>query len=385
MRVLVVSSRFPWPSYTGDRMRASIWLTALAPHARVALVAPAGLVPAGTASFDFYPAARSIKSGLRRAVTVLRDGLPLQSLLVAPYEWKKAISAARGNFGRFDATVVVLSRVDPWVRDSIDGTRILDAIDSLRRNAEERGNAASIWSRWLWRHEARRLARAEADASSVYEHIVVVSREETSEFGGTATVISNSVPVRPLDPAAPRRFDFGFWGRLAYFANADAARWLMEEIWPVIRERHPAATLAIGGADAPRAIRREAERHGIELVSPVADISAFARSVRVAIMPVRHGSGQSSKVLEAAEGGCAIVATRQALRALDPIARHASVAEDAPSIANAALDLLSGEQLRSAMAAALRREVVANYSRDRVLEQFAHLAGVRQSSEAVTA
>ncbi len=385
MRVLVVSSRFPWPSYTGDRMRASIWVAALAPHARVALVAPSGVVPAGFPRFDFYPAARSIKSGLRRAVTVLRDGLPLQSLLAAPYDWKGAMSSARERFGGFDATVVLLSRLDPWVRDSIEGTRILDAIDSLRRNAEERGNAASIWSRWLWRHEARRLAKAEADASSAYEHIVVVSRDETSEFSGAAEVIANSVSIRPLDPAAPRRFDFGFWGRLAYFANADAARWLMDEIWPAIRERHPTATLVIGGADAPRAIRREAERRSIELVSPVADISAFARSVRVAIMPVRHGSGQASKVLEAAEAGCAIVATRQALRALDPIARHASVADDVSSIANAALELLAGEQLRTAMAAALRREVVASYSRDQVLELFAHLAGVRHSAEAVTA
>ncbi|MEO8382224.1 MAG: hypothetical protein ABI779_21360, partial [Acidobacteriota bacterium] len=42
MNVLVIASRFPWPPYSGDRLRTTIWLDALAPHANVTLVAPAG-------------------------------------------------------------------------------------------------------------------------------------------------------------------------------------------------------------------------------------------------------------------------------------------------------------------------------------------------------
>ena len=381
----MIASRFPWPVYSGDRMRTFSWLAALAPHARVALVAPEGTVPAGVAPFDFYPARRSIVRGVRGGFAILRNGLPVQSLLAAPYDWDRAIAAARHDFGDFDTTIVILARTDPWLRGSLaGGVKILDAIDSLRRNAAERGNAASIAMRWFWRQEERRLARAEIDVATFYDHIVVVSEEETSDLGAHAVAIGNGVTVVPLTMDAPRRFDFGFWGRLKYFANADAAMWLIDEIWPAIRKRNPSATCVVAGAHAPRAIRLAAERQGIAFFSPVDDVAALARSVRVALLPIRYGSGQSNKVVEAGEAGCAIVATRQALRGLGPLAPHVRFAHDAPSFAEAALALLV-PHARDAAGNALRRITAAMYSRSRIYEEMAHLAGVSVGAEAVTA
>jgi hypothetical protein len=283
--------------------------------------------------------------------------------------------------------VVILSRTDPWVRASIGGggLRILDSIDSLRRNAAERGDAASLAMRSFWRHEEQRLARVERELGQAYDHVVVVSDDERREFGGAAMAIANSVRIAPLDAAAPRQFDFGFWGRLAYFANADAARRLLGEIVPALRERHPAATIVLGGADAPRALRVAAARAGVELQSPIAGMAAFARSVRVAIMPMRYGSGQSSKLLEAAEGGCAVVATPQALRGLPGIAPHVSIAADAASIAFEAVALLRDERRRAAMSTALRHAVELHHSRERVLAAMAELAGVTRRGVAVSA
>ena len=163
MNVLVVSSRFPWPSYTGDRMRATVWLDALTPHARVAFVAPAGDVPASARGFRFFPAAPSFAHRVRSAWRVVRERLPIQTLLAAGYKWRRAIDEATRELGPFDATIVILSRCDPWVRPSLGGgMRVLDSIDSLRRNAEERGDAASGLMRRFWRFEERRLARAES-------------------------------------------------------------------------------------------------------------------------------------------------------------------------------------------------------------------------------
>ncbi len=385
MNVLVIASRYPWPAYSGDRMRTSSWLAALAPHARVALVAPEGTVTDGAGAFDFYPAPRSFMRGLRRGFTILRDGLPVQSLLAAPYDFDRAIAAARHDLGDFDTTIVILARTDPWLRGSLGGgVKILDAIDSLRRNAAERGNAASIPMRWFWRQEERRLARAETNVATFYDHIVVVSDEETSDLGANAIAIGNGVPVAPLAIDTPRRFDFGFWGRLKYFANADAAMWLIDEIWPAILARNPSATCVIAGADAPRSIRRAAERRGIAFFSPVDDVATLARSVRVALLPIRYGSGQSNKVVEAGEAGCAIVATREALRGLAPLAPHVRFAHDAPSFADAALALLD-PRARDAAGSALRRVTAAMYSRSRIYEEMAGIAGVRSRAEAVMA
>jgi glycosyltransferase involved in cell wall biosynthesis len=170
---------------------------------------------------------------------------------------------------------------------------------------------------------------------------------------------------------ASRKYDFGFWGRLAYFANADAASWLIDEIWPSVRALRPNATLVIAGADAPARLRSAHGRDGIVVRSPVDDVAALAREVRVALFPVRYGSGQSNKVLEAAEGGCAIVGTPEALRGLDAIAAHAAVARDASALARGAVDVLADESRCAAMAAAARAIVETRYARGATLDQLA--------------
>src|SRR5512145_1013774 len=86
MRALVLSPRFPWPAYSGDRLRATIWLSALARHAEVTLVAPWGEVPGDSPRFHFSPAPRSWKRSLLGVLAAIRDGLPLQCLLAAPYD-----------------------------------------------------------------------------------------------------------------------------------------------------------------------------------------------------------------------------------------------------------------------------------------------------------
>jgi hypothetical protein len=365
VKIVVVSPRFPWPAFTGDRLRATIWLSALENHASATLVSPPGDVPADAPRFHFCPAAPSLRGGVAGAMRVLR-GAPVQSLLAAAYDWRGALERA----GSFDSAIVLLSRLDPSVRPFLpSGLRVLDAVDSLQRSMDERARASAPLMRWLWREESRRVARAEAGAARFYDRTLVVSEEEADELG--AIVVSNGVAVAPLIEA-PRPFDFAFWGRLAYFANADAADWLLDEIWPAIRARRPHATLLIAGADAPARFRAAHGHHGIVVRSPVEDVAAMARQVKVALFPVRYGSGQSCKALEAAEAGCAIVATSKAMRGLEPLARHASLADDTAGLVRAAL--------AAAPDGALRRVVETTYGRGATLDRLAAIVCGREAA-----
>jgi glycosyltransferase involved in cell wall biosynthesis len=375
MNVLLISSRFPWPSYTGDRLRASIWVSALESEANVSLVSPAGQVPSDAPQFRFYAAAPSAFRAGSAVIRVL-GGAPAQSLLAAPYDWEGAIARARNDAGDFDATIVLLSRLDPLVRALLpDGFWVLDAIDSLRRSMAERSRESPPLARWFWRVESKRVARAEAVAVRAYDRVVVVSAEDCEELDAVA--IANGVRIAPLADA-PRPFDFGFWGRLAYFANADAVEWLLDEIWPAIRRRRPNATLLIAGADAPARVRAADGRNGILVRSPAGDIAALAREVKVAIMPVRFGTGQSNKVLEAAEGGCAIVATSKAMRGLDDLRKLSTIADDAPEMVQAAVAAIADESRRASMGRALRDAVERNYARQQTLDRLAAIVQRRE-------
>jgi glycosyltransferase involved in cell wall biosynthesis len=372
VKALVVAPRFPWPPYTGERLRATIWLSALEQEGEVALVSPGGTVPGRAPRFRFYPARRSLRHGVRRAVAAIRDGLPFQCLLAASYDWKSAIAQARREAGRFDVTVILLSRLHPWVSESLDRGTVLDAVDSLRRSAAERSRSATGLRRWFWQIEQRRMGRIEQEAARSYERVVVVSEEEKPEFG-RAVAVGNGIPAGAL-AAAHRDFDLGFWGRLPYFANADAATWILDGIWPAIRALRPDATFVLGGAEASRSLRNHARRRGVPLVSPIEDIAAFARRIRVVILPLRYGSGESNKVLEAAEAGCAIVATPEALRGLAPLASFARIESSTAGLARAAVELLADDAARRRMVEGLRSVIERHYARTATLDRLSAIA-----------
>jgi glycosyltransferase involved in cell wall biosynthesis len=268
---------------------------------------------------------------------------------------------------------VVLARTDPWVFPLLHARRtVLDAIDSLAANLAERARHARGIGAALWRIESARTARLEADAAGRYDRVVVVAASEAAAFGGAAAVTPIGVEVRPEGHGA-RDFDVGFTGRLAYFANRDAARLLLDGIWPRIRAAVPAATLLLAGAEAPAFVRRRHGHDGITVVSPMADAAALLRRVRVALLPLRFGTGQSLKALEAAEASCAIVATPAGIRGVGPLAGAAVVAEQPDALAARLVELLNDETRRQEVGARARAIVVAGYDRR---ESCARLAAV---------
>ena len=377
VKVLIIASRHPWPPYSGDRLRTTMWIDALRGVADVTLVTTppstfsprsrgeGGRRPDEGSSANIIYARRTIPNVL----TVARRHLPLHTLMAATHDWRGAIR------GTFDAAVVILSRLDPWVGTLPANYTVLDAIDSLAHSMQEREREASSWlARRFWHHEARAMERLERDAATRYDRVLVVNAEETGWFGERAMAVPIGVPIRPYDPAAPRRYDFAFWGRLAYFANRDAAAHLANEVWPRIRAALPSATLVIAGADAPRELRHLDGRNGITVLSPASDIAQLARDTRVALFPIQFGTGQLTKVLEAAEGGCAIVATSRAMRGLDALRPHVVIADD--DFASAAIDVARSSRAAS-LGASVRDSVRQEFSRESMKKRLASMIGLQ--------
>ena len=203
----------------------------------------------------------------------------------------------------------------------------------------------------------------ERDAATRYDRVLVVNGDETPWFGQRAMTVPIGVDIRSADLDRPRRYDFCFWGRLAYFANREAAMHLANDIWPRIRAVLPSASLVIAGADAPRAILQLNGRNGITVQSPAKDLSQLARDIRVGVFPVRFGSGYLTKILEAAEAGCAIVASPRAMQGLDPLRPHVVVADDPAQFATTAIDMLRDSARARALGAGVREVVERNFSR----------------------
>lgn len=363
MKALLVTSRFPYPPFTGDRVRAMAWIEALSGVCDLTLVAPRGRLDAVPPGCRVVTAERSLSQLARRAGQVLARGLPATSLLAAGFAWRRAFRAAVAAGSPFDVAIVQLARLDPWVYHHLPPCRrILDAIDALGVNLGERAAASLGLASAFWRWEAARTVRLEADCGRRYDVVSVVADSERAAFGERVVAISHGTELGP--PAAGRRdIDVAFWGRLAYFANEDAARFLLDEIWPAVRRRRPGATLLVAGADAPGWVRQRHGRDGVSVESPLVDRPGTLRRVRVAIVPLRFGTGASNKVLEAAEASCAVVSTPEGVRGLPELAVEVERALTAEELALRVAGLLECPAMAEAQGRRLREVVEACYSR----------------------
>jgi glycosyltransferase involved in cell wall biosynthesis len=135
--------------------------------------------------------------------------------------------------------------------------------------------------------------------------------------------------VRSLEnvPDFHARSGFCSIGNFRHEPNLDAARFLLDQLWPEIRARLPGAELHLYGAYPPRDLVARAGRDGVKTVGSVPEaLTALARH-RVLLAPLRFGAGIKGKVLDAWASGTAAVGSSLAVEGMlpDPDARAGGV------------------------------------------------------------
>ena len=133
-----------------------------------------------------------------------------------------------------------------------------------------------------------------------------------------------------------------FSGNFEYHPNIDAVEFLVREIWPEVRRRHPNLRLRLVGR-GDQFIRHliPSDAAGIEVTGPIEDALGEIVQADVVIAPLRIGSGTRLKIIEAWAASRAVIATplaAEGLAARD--GENIRLAPDAPSFAAAIGELL---------------------------------------------
>ncbi len=357
MRILVVCGRFPEPGAKGDQLRTRQLIDLLAARHRLTVVAGgAPSSPAALAELRKRAVVVSVVAGpLARcvgAVSLAARGRPLQVGLMSPLRLRRAAARLASSH---DVVIVSTVRCLPDALREVPV--VLDHIDALSANMAERARIDPRWAiRAGARFEARLLARHERRAARWSAAQLVVSILDAAVLPQCPLpVVVPHVLAGGAVPAdsgfAERDIDLIFTGNMAYPPNREGALWLAAEIAPRLRDRRAAA-----GASAPRIVvagrgARRLGRIGVEVASDVFDLAPLLSRARVAVVPLRSGTGVPNKLLEAAAAGAAIVATPRAARAA---AIDVETASSADEFAAAIDRLLSDDAWRIERARAAR-------------------------------
>ncbi len=387
MKILLATSRYPWPPRRGDQIRAVQTLDFLAAEHEVTLLTPepgANEPPPAGASYrvETYRQRRGgILAGFGRAVT---RRLPLQSGFFYQADLGRRL---RELAPAADLGILQLVRLAIHLDDFGPVPLLVDLVDSLSLSFSLRADIDRLYMRPPLRLEAHLLALWERRLVERAAAVTVVSERDRQaienrlppELAAKVGVVRLAVRERQAAELASPVADLGdggpilvMTGNLGYFVNADAITWWLAEVWPVLVRARPDLRVVVAGDRPSPRLRQAIQRAGVRLIESPRDLRAVIAQATLALAPMRCGAGVPIKVLEAWSVGVPVVATPWAVAGTT--GRQGEdfrvVGQHPIEWVSAILELLESPAERQRLADNARRRLAADYSRAAVRRQL---------------
>ena len=224
--------------------------------------------------------------------------------------------------------------------------------------------------RWLYMWlDGLRFRAWEMAALQRFDHVITMSALDRSLLlndrpGLSITVVPNGVDAAATAYAAPlpRSEVVVFVASMDSDANHDGAMFLVQDIWPLVKARRPAARLLIVGRAPRPSLRSLHNGHDIVVTGKVNEVLAYYRGAAVAVVPLRSGGGTRLKILEAMGAGIPVVTTTVGCEGIEARADvHALFADEPAAFAAAVLRLMDEPGLQQRLSAAAREFVAHRY------------------------
>lgn len=164
-------------------------------------------------------------------------------------------------------------------------------------------------------------------------------------------------------------------GTFKWLPNVEAVGFLVEKIWPLIKQKIPSATLNIvGNAPTPKVLSYQANDPNIKVVGRIADIRDAFKQSHVLIAPVFSGKGTRYKILEAMAAGTPIVATSIAVEGLGvEHGKHVLTDNSASGMATLVEQVIEDEKLWQKLSNNGQKFVASNFDWKLISQKLDHI------------
>jgi len=233
---------------------------------------------------------------------------------------------------------------------------------------------------WIYQREARTLLAFERKVAAEAKASLFVSPAEADlfrtlapEVAATVHPMNNGVdleyfsPERSYEPVFEKTGpSIVFTGAMDYWANIDAARWFVGEVWPRIRAAHGDATFHIVGGNPTAEVKALGRAPGVTVTGRVPDVRPYIAAADVVVAPMRIARGVQNKVLEGMSLARPVVTTPQGLEGIDAQPGRDLVLADGAEKMAASIEIVLSDNLPGIAVAELcanaRLHIVEHYS-----------------------
>lgn len=196
--------------------------------------------------------------------------------------------------------------------------------DIFHESILRRSKYSSILFRWLYAFEVFRTKRWESEVFLNAQKIITLTKKDKikiEKIRGRGDVIIR-YPVRKMFSEINRSATYIkkgtilFFGQMSRMENVDGITWFVSNVFPLIIDKNPNATLVIAGANPPKEVQNLSSNR-IIVMGFVDDPVEIFLSAHIAIAPLRIGSGVKIKVVEYISAGIPTVATSVGAEGID--------------------------------------------------------------------
>ncbi|HXY86787.1 MAG TPA: glycosyltransferase [Gaiellaceae bacterium] len=383
LRILVVSTQFPFPPRWGFAMRVHQLVSRLTPHHEVTLLS--------YSTPDDRPNVAKLQKELDvvvverpfEAQAAKRRAQSLTLLSPRPYSCRATylpdmqaaiddVCAQRFDVIQLESSLLCTFRFPTGSCLVLDEHNIEYEVfrrmqageRSLPRRAYhviEHARFRRFEQRW-WRRVSACVLTSDREERIVREHAPAT----------LTAVVPNGVDLDYFSPSSlgPDPNTLVFNGLMKYRPNLDAAHYLVDEIWPLIRRRRPEASLTIVGRGEPADLER-LRKPGVTVTGEVADIRPYVERAAVVAVPVRMGGGTRLKVVEGLAMGKAMVSTSLGCEGVNVADHeHLLVADGAERFAASVVALFDDKATAAALGRAGRALMEREYSWDAAADRL---------------
>lgn len=325
MKILYLTSRLPWPLDKGDKLRAYHQIRQLSERHEVYLFSLTDKNPSSEDLEELRAITKDVKTyKLKTGVRLIRLLFALVSRRPFQLHWfyqrsaQKALSRWMQQIEP-DGIFCQLIRMAPYVQHAYHIPRILDYMDALSAGIARQSKLAPWHLRWLYAIEFQRLRSYEGVIFDYFDGKTIISEADRKLIfhpeSKLIQVVPNGIDTSHFSPQIKGKSKTSsrtvlFTGNMSYPPNVDAAIQLVNKIFPLLKTEN--VKIVIAGTNPTPAIRR-LRSNSVEVTGWIPDIRDAYTKADLFVAPLRIGTGQQNKILEAMSMQLPCVTTKHVL------------------------------------------------------------------------
>ncbi|MAT44668.1 MAG: hypothetical protein CL609_20225 [Anaerolineaceae bacterium] len=389
MKILILSTWFPYPLNQGSKIRAFFLIKALAENHEITLI-----------SFEDAPIQPEWKEEIHKYCKeiIIFPKQPFayqKTKLLLGFFSTKPSTVFAGYSKDFEALVLQTAKqrnpdlifaftfvTAPYALKTDIPLKVVDADNLLAFMLYENYQLAQGLLQKLRRYMA--YIKFKNYESNIYRHFdrcLVVSEKDVDRIktyipftDQQVLNVPNGVNTQTHKPGtiAKQKKQIIYNGAMTYYPNYDAMFFFLKDIFPRILHQLPGTQLNITGKTQGVPIENLPMTKNVRLTGYLPDIRPIVSSSSVCIVPLRQGAGTRLKILEAMALGTAVVSTTKGAEGLSvENGIHLLIADTPEKFAKAVIQLMEDEELNQKIVQNALSLVQNIYNWDQIGANFA--------------